>query len=117
MVQTSLSSSMEIFNVVAFVAASFGGQLLNAVSRWANGEVHCIMDWMRTNPRRTVAAFIANIMAVGGALIGLGIETMTFTQVIVLGATMGFSADSAINKGKRTVWNDDKREAVQEARK
>jgi len=96
-----------VMNAVAFASAAIGGQVLHALKKWAEGEA-----WLLVNAKRTVGAVIANFIAIAGFISTGALDEITkIATVLALGLFMGFSADSAINKGGRKVWTDEEREA------
>jgi hypothetical protein len=97
-----------VLNSVAFASAAVGGQVLHALKKWSEGEA-----WIMANARRTVGAIIANFVAIAGFISTGALDEITkIATVLALGLFMGFSADSAINKGNgRVVWTDEERAA------
>ena len=96
-----------VLNAVAFASAAIMGQVLHALKKWSEGEA-----WIMANARRTVGAIIANGVAIAGFISTGALDEITkIATVLALGLFMGFSADSAINKGSREVWTDEQRNA------
>jgi hypothetical protein len=96
-----------VLNATVFCAAAFAGQGLHHVKKWAEGE-----DWTMANFRRTVGALAGNVAGMLGFVATGALDDMAkIGTVIALGAFMGFSADSALNKGSRKEWTDEERKA------
>ena len=96
-----------VLNAIAFASAAIGGQVLHALKKWGEGE-----EWVLVNVRRTVGAVVANVVAIAGFISTGALDEITkIATVLALGLFMGFSADSAINKGARKPWTDAEREA------
>lgn len=94
-----------VLNATAFCLAAFGGQGLHYIKKWAEGE-----DWVFANVRRTVGALASNVAGMLGFVSTGALDDMTkIGTVIALGAFMGFSADSAFNKGERKQWSEAER--------
>jgi len=95
-----------VLNAVAFASAAIGGQVLHALKKWAEGE-----EWIMANVRRTIGAVVANFVAIAGFISTGALDSMPkIATVLALGLFMGFSADSAINKGGgRRPWTDEER--------
>jgi len=100
-----------VLNAVAFGSSAIFGQVLHALKKWAEGEA-----WILANARRTVGAVIANFVAIAGFISTGALDEITkIATVLALGLFMGFSADSALNKGgSRVVWTDEERAAKKE---
>ena len=96
-----------VLNAVAFGSAAIIGQVLHAMKKWAEGE-----EWVLANVRRTVGAVVANFVAIAGFISTGALDSMPkIATVLALGLFMGFSADSAINKGGRKEWTEEERAA------
>lgn len=97
-----------VVNALIFTAAALLGQFLHAVKKWTEGEA-----WLLVNIRRTVGALIANVTAIIGFILTGALNGIPDVYtVIFLGLTMGFSTDSAINKGQRKEWTEEERAAA-----
>lgn len=117
---SSFPTMKEIFDnkdVVAamlFCVAAGFGQVLHAVKKWADGEVDCIWDWVKSSPRRTVGAVLGNLIGMV-AFIQTGILGTIYQvpngwwALILFGLMNGFTSDSALNKSVRTVWTEAER--------
>ena len=96
-----------VLNATVFCVAAFSGQILHAVKKWAEGEA-----WVMANVRRTVGAFAGNIAGMLGFISTGVLDDMSkMGTIIALGVFMGFTADSALNKGGRKPWSDEERAA------
>lgn len=97
-----------VINAVAFASAAIVGQVLHALKKSLEGEA-----WVLENAKRTIAAVIGNFIAIAGFISTGALDEITkIATVLALGLFMGFSADSAINKGgARQVWTDAERAA------
>ncbi len=96
-----------VLNAVAFASAAILGQVLHALKKWAEGEA-----WILANAKRSVAAVIGNLIAIMGFISTGALDSMPkIATVLALGLFMGFSADSAINKGARREWTEAERNA------
>lgn len=94
-----------VLNAVAFASAAIAGQVLHALKKWAEGE-----EWVFVNAKRTIGAVVANFVAIVGFISTGALDSMPkIATVLALGVFMGFSADSAINKGVRKPWTDEER--------
>jgi len=94
-----------VLNAVAFASAAIAGQVLHALKKWAEGE-----EWVFVNAKRTIGAVVANFVAIVGFISTGALDSMPkIATVLALGLFMGFSADSAINKGVRKPWTDEER--------
>lgn len=94
-------------NAVIFCAAAAAGQLLHAVKKWCEGY-----QWVTANPRATVGAIIGNVTGMVGFVATGALDDITkIGTVIALGAFMGLSADSVLNKGAKEVWTQEERDA------
>ena len=99
-VQTMIQDA-SLVNAAVFCAAAVGGQFLHAVKKWTEGY-----DWVRSNMRATIGAVLANALGIVGFVSTGALDEVTkIATVISLGLFMGFSADSAVNKGSRKVWD------------
>lgn len=105
-IQTVLADP-SVRNAAWFATAAVAGQTLHAVKKWAEGEA-----WVMANFRRTVGAVCGNIAGIVGFVSTGALDDMTkIGTVIALGVFMGFSADSALNKGARAEWTPEERAA------
>lgn len=98
-IQTVLKDP-SVLNATVFCVAALGGQILHAVKKWTEGY-----QWVLSNPKATVGAVLANMVGMVGFVSTGALDEITkIATVIALGLFMGMSADSAINKGSRAVW-------------
>ena len=106
-IQTVLADP-SVRNAAWFATAAIAGQTLHAVKKWAEGE-----SWVMGNFRRTIGAISGNIAGIVGFVATGALDDMSkIGTVIALGAFMGFSADSALNKGGgRQEWTPEERAA------
>lgn len=105
-IQTVLKDP-SVLNAAVFCIAAVGGQILHTVKKWTEGEA-----WVMENWKRTVGAVTGNLIGMIGFISTGVLDDMTkIASVIALGIFMGFSADSAINKGTRTEWTPQERAA------
>jgi len=96
-----------VLNAVAFASAAIIGKALHAVKKSLEGEA-----WVTANIKRTAAAVIGNMIAIVGFISTGALDSMPkIATVLALGLFMGFSADSALNKGARKEWTDEERNA------
>ena len=104
----SILKDPSVANSVLFCAAAVAGQLGHAVKKWTEGE-----SWILSNWKRTVGAVLTNIVGMAGFVSTGALDEITkVATIIALGLFMGFSSDSAINKGSRAVWTDADRAKV-----
>lgn len=101
-----------ILNTLIYILAAAGGQVLFAVSQWARGEIECVMDRFRHNPRATLAALIGNLTAIIGVMVALPLADMPLQAVVITAFFQGISADSLLNKNARKVWSEEERAAA-----
>lgn len=103
-IQTVLADP-SILNAAVFCVAAVAGQSAHAIKKWAEGEA-----WVLANAKRTIAAILGNLGGMAAFISTGALDDMKKTAtVIALGLFMGFSADSAINKGSRAAWTDEER--------
>ena len=110
-----LPGSFEAEILYALLVAALGGALVSWLAKWSQGEAHGLLDYcFKNNLKRTVASVLSAL----GIVIGLITSGIFMTEddvfvggalVVINGFAVGFGSDSAINKGKRVAWGDEKR--------
>jgi len=94
-------SDPSILKATVFTIAAISGQSLHAVKKWSEGEA-----WVLANIKRTAGAVVTNLMGIIGFVSTGALDGITaMGTIFALGLFMGFSADSAINKGAREQWS------------
>jgi len=112
---TQLHQSFEAEILVALCVAAVLGALVSWLAKWSQGDAHGLLEYtLKNNFKRTVASILSAL----GFIIGLVTSGIFHTEsgefvgwaiVMINGFGVGFGSDSAINKGKRVSWTDEKR--------
>ena len=101
-----------VTNSGLYVIGTTVGMSINWLMKWLNKEVDCIVDMLRTEPRRTIASLLSQFGVIA-AFIGTGaLAGLTPYLAFVQGAAFGSAVDAWVNKGKRRDWADEQREAA-----
>jgi hypothetical protein len=113
----SIVDNKDVIAAAIFCLSAAFGQCMHAVKKWADGDVHSPVAWLIGNVRRTVGAFIANaggmlLFIQTGVLGPLMAAPSGWWALFLFGFMNGFTADSALNKATREVWDADKRNGV-----
>jgi len=110
-----LPSSFEAQILLGLVIAGFAGMLVSWLAKWSAGEAHGLLDYCFKNQiKRSVASVLTFLGVILTAVTSdmftsSSGEFVGWMNVLVNGFAVGFGSDSAINKGKRTAWTDEKR--------
>jgi hypothetical protein len=114
-----LPHSLEAQILLGLVIAGFAGMLVSWLAKWSAGEAHGFLAYCFKNQiKRSVASVLTFLGVILTAVTSdmftsASGEFVGWTNVLVNGFAVGFGSDSAINKGQRTVWTENKRaEAV-----
>lgn len=110
---SQLPATIEAQQLYGLIISGLLGISANWVVKWARNEIEGnLFDYLlRDHPRNTVlslASYVGFALATitAGALNGSGWFT-----VLWLGVTTGFSVDAISNKGKRSEWSEEQRQA------
>jgi len=110
-----LPHSFEAQILLGLVLAGVAGMLLSWLAKWSAGEAHGLIDYCFKNQiKRSVASALTFLGIVFGAITSdmftsSSGEFVGWMNVLVNGFAVGFGSDSAINKGNRVAWSDEKR--------
>ena len=108
----AILSSPDVVAALIFCAAALAGQFIHTVKKWAEGQ-----NWILPNFRRTVGAFIGNIVGMA-AFIQTGVLAPMMSlpngtfAIVLFGFMNGFTSDSALNKGTNKVSMEDQQAAT-----
>lgn len=94
-----------ILKATVFCGAAVAGQIGHVAKKWSEG-----LAVVLPNLKMTVGAVIANLVGMAGFISTGALDGIqSIGTVIALGIFMGFSADSAVNRGVRQEWTEEER--------
>jgi hypothetical protein len=100
-------------NALLYLSGSLAGAVAHWTTKWLNDEVACVFDMARTERKRTFAAVAAQVSAAGVVVATGAIDAVAPGAAFLSGVFQGGAIDAFVNKGKRPVWTEEKREQKQ----
>jgi hypothetical protein len=98
-VPIDINVTMLVQGSISLVVALLG-LVFHGIKKWFRGDAETITAWFTNNPKDTVASVFALLGSVATACFTNQLDSLTFTQLVMLSFPMGYSVDSLVNKGK-----------------
>lgn len=107
----------EAVALVVFCAAAALGQVVHATKKWLQSDVATPLVWFTASGKRTLGAILGNVagmvvFAQTGVLAPMLTQPNGLWAIFLFGAMNGYSADSGLNRAKRSEWTHEQRTAA-----